>query len=140
MKTLAEKLSDFSIKQIQEVGENFGWLIGKVSANWENGFMNSTQKCKEQFRKKEVRKGFEDIVKDHFGEVNKMVEVNEEIKFMLKDCIYSKCLMSDCEECEFFNPKDTTDGIYFCAIRDEMGAIPYFREWRIESAFMKEKV
>ena len=119
-----------ALKIIDKVGTDFGWQMGKVGANYENGYMQAIRDCKAAFYK----------MTDHFGEVNKIVEVNEEIKCMLKDCIYSKCSMSECAECEFFNKKDTTDGIYFCAIRDKKGNIPYWKDWDIESAFMKEKV
>lgn len=108
MKTLAEKLADFSIKQINKVGENFGWQVGKIGANWENGFMNSTQKCKEQFRKKEVLQGFEDILKVHIGEFNKKIETNaDRVRNMndeeLEAFIQSPCsiIRPDRKSCRF---------------------------------------
>lgn len=127
------------LKILDQVGTDFGWQIGKISANYENGYMQAIRDCKARF-----------YGLDHFVESNKMidqvregtekVEVNEEIKTMLKDCITEVCAYGECEECQFFNSKDTTDGDYFCAIRDEMGAIPYYREWDIKSALLKEKV
>ena len=116
------------LKILDQVGTDFGWQMGKISSNYENGYMQAIRDCKSAF------------YKDHIVEVNKKVEVNEEIKCMLKDCIYRRCCESNCDECEFFDKKDTTDGSYFCAIRDKKGNIPYWKDWDIESALMKEKV
>ena len=39
-----------------------------------------------------------------------------------------------CSECDFFDPDDSTDGEFFCAIRDSENLIPFDDDWNIGSA------
>lgn len=48
--------------------------------------------------------------------------------------IIRMCSHSDCNECDFFEPEDTTDGEYFCAIRDKDENVPYYMGWDMRSA------
>lgn len=128
-----EKVIDYVIQQLNKVGENFGWQIGRIGANYENGYMKSNQDCKTHFRKEKIKKDIEAIINDHGGEVTEMV-VNEDKKQMLGECIYHRCSYGECDECEFFNEWDDTDGDYFCAIRDKDGNIPYYQNWDMNSA------
>lgn len=109
-----------------QVSENFGLQIGSVPSNYANGYMQAIRDCKAPFHK------------DDSSQVGKIV-VNAGKKQMIGECINHRCAYGECDECEFFNPKDSTDGDYFCAIRDDMGNIPYYREWDMESA-LGEKV
>ena len=72
----ADKIIDYVVKQIQEVGENFGWQIGKLGANWENGYMQSTRDCKVQFRKEKVKEDIQKILND---EVNQWIPCSERL-------------------------------------------------------------
>ena len=113
------------LKILNKVGEGFGWQIGSVPTNYVNGYMQAIRDCKAPFYGKE-----------HIGEANKKVEV----KGMLRDCIKKVCEYGECDECTFFDAWDRKDGTYLCAIRDEKGNVPYYKDWDIESALMKEKV
>ena len=53
-----------ALKIINQVGENFGWQVGKVGANYENGYMKAIRDCKFALQN----------AKDDFVEVNKMVD------------------------------------------------------------------
>lgn len=50
------------IKIINQVGEDFGWQMGKVGANYENGYMKAIRDCKQAF--------------NHIVEANKMIVTN----------------------------------------------------------------
>lgn len=50
------------------------------------------------------------------------------------------CEYGDCDDCEFFEPTDDTDGDFFCAIRDKQEEVPFRVGWDMESAFMRKKV
>ena len=78
--------------------------------------------------------------KDHIGDVNGMVVKNEEIQQMINTCIKDKCWYGECDGCPFFDTEDTTDGQYFCAIRDSEDNVPFYKEWSMKDALMKEKV
>lgn len=39
------------IKTIEKVGADFGWQMGKISANYENGYMQAIRDCKSAFYK-----------------------------------------------------------------------------------------
>ena len=109
-----------AIKIINKVGEDFGWQMGKISANYENGYMQAIRDCKAMFAKFD-------------NEVNGMVVNGKKMK-MLKKSIYDECFDRECEECTFFDEWDETDDEIFCAIRDKDGNIPYNSNWDIESA------
>jgi hypothetical protein len=118
-----------ALQKINKVGEDFGWLMGKVGSNYENGYMKAIRDCKAVFQKD-----------DHIVEANKMIVSADKKKMkMVKKCIYEKCFLGECDGCIFFDEWDETDGEYFCAIRDNNGNIPYHTKWDIESA-LKEKV
>lgn len=51
-----------ALKIINQVGEDFGWQMGKVGANYENGYMKAILDVKQAF--------------DHIVEANKMVVTN----------------------------------------------------------------
>lgn len=55
-------------------------------------------------------------------------------KYKLRKVIVKMCSYSGCDECEFFEPEDDTDGEYFCDIRDKDNKIPYHNGWDMESA------
>ena len=59
-----------------------------------------------------------------------------EKKIGVERVIKHMCSYGECEECEFFNPKDETDGTYWCGIRDEDGNIPHTTEWDMDSAML----
>ena len=50
--------------------------------------------------------------------------------------LHHMCSYGECEDCEFFNPNDETDGTYWCGIRDMNGNIPYNEEWDMHSAMI----
>ena len=53
------------LKILNKVGEDFGWLMGKVGSNYENGYMKAIRDCKAVFQKD-----------DHIVEANKMIVTN----------------------------------------------------------------
>ena len=64
-----------------------------------------------------------------------MTSLEKEIK--VKEVLSYNCGYGDgCEECEFFNPDDTTDGEFFCAIRDSKNLIPFDDGWDMNSAMI----
>ena len=48
------------LKILNKVGEDFGWQMGKVGANYENGYMKAIRDCKQAF--------------NHIVEANKMID------------------------------------------------------------------
>lgn len=53
---------------------------------------------------------------------------------MVKNALQRLCKHTDCEDCEFFNPDDKTDGFLWCAIRDKDRKPPSYKTWDMESA------
>lgn len=49
-----------ALKIINQVGEDFGWQMGKVGANYENGYMKAIRDCKQAF--------------NHIVDSNKMID------------------------------------------------------------------
>lgn len=39
---------------------------------------------------------------------------------------------------QFFNPKDDTDGEYFCAIRDSENRMPFENGWDVASGMISD--
>ena len=87
-----------ALKIVNKAGEDFGWQMGKVGANYENGYMKAIRDVKQAF--------------EHIVEANKMVVTNEEyIKNMndkelarFLDCIgvcklINVCRDKPCEKC-----------------------------------------
>ena len=58
----------------------------------------------------------------------------------LRNCLKNMCWYGDCDDCEFFEPTDDTDGDFFCAIRDKHEEVPFREGWDMSSAFMRKKV
>ena len=58
----------------------------------------------------------------------------------LRNCLKNMCWYGECDGCEFFEPSDTTDGDYFCAIRDKHESVPFREGWDMSSAFTRKKV
>lgn len=55
----------------------------------------------------------------------------------VKEVLYLNCGYGNgCEDCDFFNPEDYTDGEFFCAIRDKEHLIPFDDEWDMNSAMI----
>lgn len=61
-------------------------------------------------------------------------------QLMLRNHLRKMCEYGDCDDCEFFEPTDDTDGCFFCAIRDKHEEVPFRVGWDMESAFMRKKV
>lgn len=40
-----------ALQKINKVGEDFGWQMGKISSNYENGYMKAIRDCKVVFLK-----------------------------------------------------------------------------------------
>ena len=58
-----------------------------------------------------------------------------EKKMGVKNALNYMCTcICECITCDFFNPDDTTEGEYSCAIRDKDGNIPYYPNWDMDSA------
>ena len=72
----AERIIAYIMQQLSMIGENFGWQIGRIGANYENGYMKSNQDCKAHFRKEKIKKDIEAIINDHSSEVTGMVVTN----------------------------------------------------------------
>lgn len=49
----------------------------------------------------------------------------------LEDHMCNYCSYNPCDECEFFEPEDDTDGNYFCGIRDNNKKIPFHKGWNV---------
>ncbi len=57
----------------------------------------------------------------------------------VKDVLYHMCAYGEgCPECRFFDAEDTTDGDYFCCIRDGAGNIPTSENWDMGSAMLSD--
>lgn len=73
----ADKIIAYIMQQMSLIGENFGWQIGRIGANYENGYMKSNQDCKTHFRKEKVKQDIEQILsEEHIPEVAKKIETN----------------------------------------------------------------
>lgn len=59
-----------------------------------------------------------------------------EKKIGVRNALHHICCYGECEDCEFFNPNDETDGEHWCGIRDMNGNIPYNEKWDINSAMI----
>ena len=98
-----------AVKIINKVGEDFGWLVGKISANYENGYMKAVRDCKFALQN----------AKDDFVGVNKMVVTNadrirnmsdEELVNFIKTYNYCEfCRLLPNEECNRFSCNQTID-------------------------------
>lgn len=56
----------------------------------------------------------------------------------VKECIQDFCEYNGCVDCTFFDPKDDTDGRYFCCIRDKEKRIPATWNWDMNSAMISD--
>ena len=97
-----------AIKTIEKVGTDFGWQMGKVSANYENGYMKCNQDSKAHFRKDIIKRDIEKILEDHIVEDNKKIETNaDRVRNMtdeeLEAFIQSPCsiIRPDRKSCRF---------------------------------------
>ena len=104
----AERIIAYVMQQLNKIGENFGWQMGKVGANYENGYMKSNQDSKAHFRKDEIKKDIEKILEEHIGESNKKIETNaDRVRNMtdeeLEAFIQSPCsiIRPDRKSCRF---------------------------------------
>ena len=81
---LNEVLHEETVKIINQVGEDFGWLIGKISANYENGYMKAVRDCKYAIK--------------HSVEVNKMIVTNADRIRSMTDEELANFLKKSCDE------------------------------------------
>ena len=112
----AERIIAYVMQQLSLIGENFGWQIGRVGANWENGYMKCNQDSKAHFRKDIIKRDKEKILEAHIVEVNKMIVTNadrvrnmsnEELmefiespcKFIKADTYPNRNCVFHCDEC-----------------------------------------
>lgn len=107
-KELTDKIIAYIMQQLSLIGENFGWQMGKVGANYENGYMKCNQDSKAHFRKDEIKKDIEKILEEHIGESNKKIETNaDRVRNMsdeeLEAFIQSPCsiIRPDRKSCRF---------------------------------------
>lgn len=57
----------------------------------------------------------------------------------VKEVLYRMCGYGDgCPDCDFFKPKDKTDGEFWCAIRDSKKLIPFDDDWDMNSAMISD--
>ena len=106
-----ERIIAYIMQQLSLIGESFGWQIGRIGANYENGYMKSNQDCKTHFRKEKIKKDIEAIINDHGGEVNGMVVTNadrirnmsdeELIAFIQNPCKFIKAMSYPDRKCKF---------------------------------------
>ena len=73
---LADKIISYIMQQLSVVGGDFGWQMGKVSANYENGYMKCNQDSKAHFRKSKIKKDIEKLLEGDIVEANKMIVTN----------------------------------------------------------------
>lgn len=59
-----------------------------------------------------------------------------EKKVGVRNTLRNACGYMGCEDCEFFDPNDTTDGEYWCGIRDVNENIPFHENWDMNSAMI----
>lgn len=72
-----EKIISYIMQQLSLIGENFGWQMGKVGANYENGYMKCNQDSKAHFRKDKIKQNIEEMLsEDHIVDSNKMIVTN----------------------------------------------------------------
>ncbi len=64
-----------------------------------------------------------------------MTALEKQLK--VKEVLYRMCGYGDsCSDCDFFNPEDTADGEFFCAIRDSKNLIPVDDDWDMVSGLI----
>ena len=87
-----------AVKIVNQVGEDFGWQMGKVGANYENGYMKAIRDCKFALQN----------AKDDFVEVNKMIVTNaDRIRNMSDEELADFITMFDyCEFCRLFSNEE----------------------------------
>lgn len=82
------------IKKLNKVGEDFGWQMGKVGANYENGYMQAVRDCKAAF--------YKDDVITNADKVRNMSD-EELAKFIGDRCIKivgeEWCIYHNCDDC-----------------------------------------
>lgn len=59
-----------------------------------------------------------------------------EKKIGVRNALHRMCSYSDCDGCEFFNPDDESDGMYWCGIRDINGNVPSDEKWDMNTAMI----
>ena len=59
-----EQVVAYIMQQLNQIGEDFGWQMGKVGANYENGYMKCNQDSKAHFRKDKIKTDIEKILKE----------------------------------------------------------------------------
>ena len=78
MVNLTEKIIAYIMQQLNQIGEDFGWQMGKVGANYENGYMKCNQDSKAHFRRDKIKKDIEKLLENDFVDSNKMVVTNSD--------------------------------------------------------------
>ena len=92
-----DKIIAYIMQQLNLIGENFGWQIGKVGANYENGYMKCNQDSKAHFRKEKIRRDIEQMLsEEHIPGVTKKVETNaDKIRGMSDEELADKIFAMD---------------------------------------------
>ena len=124
----AEKIIAYIMQQLSLIGENFGWQMGKVGANYENGYMKCNQDCKAHFRKDEIKREIEKILENHIVESDKMIVTNaDRIRNMSEEELAEfLCKFDACQRCSH-----NSDNACYTKNCDEIG---------ITEKWLKEKV
>lgn len=91
-----------ALKIINQVGEDFGWQMGKVGANYENGYMKAIRDCKAVFQKEEhIREDTKKVVTN----ADRIRNMTDEELAEIVMCHYEYagrkrfCLGQTCTEC-----------------------------------------
>lgn len=72
-----DKIIAYIMQQLNQIGEDFGWQMGRIGANYENGYMKCNQDSKSHFRKEKIKQNIEEMLReDHIVEANKMIVTN----------------------------------------------------------------
>ena len=80
-----DKIIAYIMQQLNQIGEDFGWQMGRIGANYENGYMKCNQDSKAHFRKDKIKQDIEEMLsEDHIVEPNKMIDLVEVVR--CKNC------------------------------------------------------
>ena len=85
-----DKIIAYITQQLNLIGEDFGWQMGRIGANYENGYMKAIRDCKQAF--------------SHIVDSNKMIVTNaDRIRNMsdeeLAELLVEANTLVSCKDC-----------------------------------------
>ena len=92
------------LKEIDKVGKDFSWQIGKVPNDYANGYLQAVRDCRKPFYKKEEQKNMSDLI----SKSELLKKMKWQCRGYCKKCEYSTFLAND-EHCGLIDEQPTVE-------------------------------